>query len=185
MTHTIADSQGCPISSPHITLFCTRRYTCTHPDRGTNAPSCPGAIRLTHAVTAILFVGQAWGIRCCTGICLILSTNPVRLKQCYSFYRTGSKLRLRKVKLFEHMCPPRKPASSTESHDARAGGQENSKSVGELALQQPGRGGGGVGGEVRLAIPSLLPLPYQRSWRLVQRRKECSRRRPDPCPPAK
>lgn len=154
MTHTIADSQGCPVSSPHITLFCTRRYTCTHLDRDTNAPSCPGAIRLPHAVMAILFVGQVWGIRCFTGICLILNTNPVRLKQCYSFYRKGSKLRLGKVKLFEHMCPPRKPASSTESRDARTGGQENSKSVGELALQQPGWGvGGGRGGKTGHPIP--------------------------------
>lgn len=154
MTHTIADSRGCPISSPHITLFCTHRYTCTHLDRDTDARSRPGALLLAHSVMGVPFVEQVWCVRCLTGICLILNTNPVRLKQCYSFYRRGSKPRLRQVKSFELMCPTRELAL----HRAAMSAQLARETVNPSENWHYSSLGSGV---VSQAIPSRLTLPHQ------------------------
>lgn len=78
MTHTIADSQGCPIPIPHITLLCTHRYTHTHFDRDTCALPCPRALCPMHPVMRVPFVEQALYVRCFTSICLILNVDPVR-----------------------------------------------------------------------------------------------------------
>lgn len=85
MTHTIADSQGCPIPSPHITLSCTHRWVHTHLDRDTNEHSCPGAIRLANPAMEF----HSWS-KCFVQDSLQAPAESLMLilylgSQCYSF----------------------------------------------------------------------------------------------------
>lgn len=142
MTHTIADSQGCPIPSPHITLSCTHRWGRTHLERDTNEHPCPGAIRLTRPVMdGVPCMEQVLCARRFTGTCLVLNADPVPRKSVLHIYRRGSERRLRQVQLFEQenrnstnsqsgSCPTAPPSSPPEE-------PEMGQRVGE---QKPGEG---------------------------------------------